>query len=186
MSNHNAHGKTRPANSAHTLLAQIGQARLTPQTKEEAALPKIWDELNAIYQNCQQGLQIYATIKDMRGRTDLLGAMTPAQRATYVSLATRLANDLGAYDRDLQTIYALHAGKTGGEADLDAAKVWIQITEQYENFKVQAESVLSQTYLHLTEVIQAAEVQLAAVSDAGNPDIITDVVVTEESEEVSS
>lgn len=185
MSTRASHGKIQSNNQASIVLASLGNSELKPAKANQPALP-IWDELKKIYQQCNQGLMIYAGIKDMQGRTDLFKAMTPAQRETYVCLAARLANDLGAYDRDLQTIYALHSHKSGTETNIDAAKQWIQITEQYENFRIQAESVLNQTYLQLVEVVKEAEQQLAAQHDPSNPNIITDVVVTEIGEEVAS
>jgi hypothetical protein len=150
-----------------------------PPGKEEMTIP-IWDELEKIYEGCLQGLTIYSEITKNRDQLkDLFAAMTREERALYIAKATQFANDLGAYDQDLDTIHNLHAGKKGGEPDMEHIKEWIQITEQYENFKIQAEAVLSQSYLQLVELVKTAEDRLAAQNtqaDEGNPDIITDVV----------
>jgi hypothetical protein len=160
-------------------LSSFGNRPASAANKEASPAPLIWDELKNIHQQCVQGLQIYSGIRDLKDRKDIFLAMTPPERATYVSLATRLANDLGAYDRDLQTIYDLHKDKSGSESDPDAAKQWIQIVEQYEHFRTQAESVLSQTYLQLAEIVKEAETRSAKLEDPSNPDIITDVVIEE-------
>lgn len=148
--------------------------------------PQIWDELINIHHNCLVGLMNYSQgLTLLKDRRELFEAMEPNDRVAYIRTMTQFTNDLKAYDDDLAKIRALHAGKTGGENDPNVVKEWVQITEQYENFRLQAEAVLNQSYLQIVELIQNAEAKLAAQNAPADVDVITDVVSVAV-EEVSS
>jgi hypothetical protein len=168
---------------ANALTREDGQPILESAKPQRTAngqpLIMIWDELIALHENCRQGLESYTSVAALKGRKDLFEAMSQEDRTTYIAKMTQLFNDLKAYDQDLATIRALHAGKTGGESDMALVMQSIQITEQYEHFRNQAEKVLGQSYLHIVELIQRAEINLAAQHDVDNPNIITDVVSVE-------
>ena len=153
----------------------IGSNKPARNDKGEPVI-MIWDQLIDLHENCRQGLDGYTSIAALKDRRDLFEAMSREDRTTYITTLQQFYNDLKAYDQDLATIRALHAGKTGGETDMTLVMQSIQITEQYENFRIQAEKVLGQTYLHIVELIQRAEENLAGQNDPTDPNLITDVV----------
>jgi hypothetical protein len=193
MSTRQSHRKTPAVSAATNLLGAIinraetaNNEQSLPEMRVVQGLPSIpiWDELIALYTNCLQGLQMYTGISGLKDRRDLFEAMSPASRGRYIATMTQFSQDLKAYDQDLTAIRNLHAGKTGGENDYQLVMQSIQISEQYENFKVQAESVLTQSYLQLVELIQEAEATLAAQNNDVN--LITDVVSVEVIETAST
>jgi hypothetical protein len=187
MSTRASHRKQTPSNSVIGTMFANGAAYANaytasqPPKRDQNGQPliKIWDELIPLYDNCLEGLGTYTGIADMKDRKDLFEAMSLEDRVTYISKMKQLYSDLKAYDQDLAAIRALHAGKTGGETDMTLVMQSIQITEQYENFRVQAEKVLGQSYLHLVEIIQRAEIALAAKAAENDTNLITDVMSVE-------
>jgi hypothetical protein len=192
MSTRASHRKQTPSSVIGKMFANGVASALTREDGQpilESTKPKndgkgeplimIWDELITLHENCRQGLEGYTAVAHLKDRKDLFEAMSAEDRATYVVKMTQLYNDLKAYDQDLATIRALHADKTGGESDMTLVMQSIQITEQYENFRVQAEKVLGQSYLHIVELIQRAEIALASQAAITDPNQITDVVSVE-------
>lgn len=165
------------------ILPGSNKPQLTPNGEP---IIMIWDQLIDLHENCRQGLNSYTEIAKLKGRTDLFEAMSQEDRTTYIAKMTQLVNDLKAYDQDLATIRALHADRTGGETDMDLVMQSIQIGEMYENFRVQAEANLGQSYLHIVEIIQRAEINLANAAGVNDPNVITDVVSVEVVEEESA
>jgi hypothetical protein len=195
MSTRASHRKQPPSNSVIASMFSTGAAYAKDYTASQPPkrtpngqpLIMIWDELIKVHADCLNGLSLYTSVAELKNRRDLFEAMSAEDKTQYIASMSQLASDLKAYDRDLAVIRNLHAGRTGGETDMELVMESIQIGEQYENFRGQAEKVLGQSYLHLIEIVQRAEIALAAKAAEDDTNLITDVVSVEViDEEVAS
>ena len=147
---------------------------------------KGWDELNELYTSVATML---ATSNDnllkVYSNSDIVTNLS-SEKAQEIQLTLDgIRKDFEQFANELVAIREMHKDKTGGIKNVDDSTKVIGIFESYNTFSGRYHAIITPNYTFLMQEAAFAEARLAASLDnsATDPNVITDVVVKEPTEQ---
>jgi hypothetical protein len=118
-----------------------------------------WDDLLGVYRECAAALFQHTMVTEVLGDRELRTFIDDLE--LFNSNVKQFGDDLGQMNRELQDLYNLHHGKTGGSEDPHVVLHSFGIFEQYKLWMTKHDGVVKPTVMHILEQTNAAELRRA-------------------------
>lgn len=145
-------------------LARDDKERRLAAAQEQLKENACWDDLEQIRQQCLGMIQKHTYIAGFLRDRELMAHVEDIPLLT--ERARLLQRDLVSLGEDLEKLYDLHRGKTGGAEDPDVLMHSIHIHEQYSLFMERHEGVVMPTVGAILDQINMAEHRQAVALQA--------------------
>jgi hypothetical protein len=146
--------------------------------KEELNQNRNWDELHERYAECRNLLLMHLAVGEILQRPDIQGEIYKQEAQTVISNIQLLTKDLNERAQELTMIYGTHSDKTGG-CDENDIMLSFEIMEKYTAWLSLMQANVQPTLAHIMEITSEVEKRLIAKAAVLDPNVVTDVEVTE-------
>jgi hypothetical protein len=136
-----------------------------------------WDDLLGVYRECAAALFQHTMVTEVMRDRELMTFIEDLD--TFNANVRQFAADLGQMNKELQDLYTLHHGKSGGSEDPQVVLHSFGLFEQYKLWMTKHDGVVKPTVMHILEQTNKAELLRAnARSQLGllNADVPTEQV----------
>lgn len=171
--------EAKPLNAAQLIMSGATVA-------DDSNTQQSWEDLEEIYKSCSEALVVANNSVVELFKIPGVIKHIPNQQETKISILG-LDKDIKFFSEELKNIHKQHEGRAGLVTAQEDLGLCLEIFEKYHNFQTHYQGVIIPTVITLSEEVGKAAAAMRnamdaekALTDAQNPNVITEVTIKTE------